>query len=256
MLTLAEKKDAKRLLRFCEGSLLGTYLGCRLRCYGFDYPFVNFWFSESGGELTAVLGALDHTAVLLAAPCADFEELAAFLNMRAFSSVMTTVETARRCGVSEYTEKHAFAFSGGEAVPKAQTPDDLKDVYALIVQEIPGSFSPEKQAYLAFLSDFNFRKNRDAARAAVIRQTNTLCACALTAAETPAAAVLSGVASDPRFRGKGFGKQVVLSLANTLQNEGKRVYVIALNDSAASFYQKIGFQPDETIAFIERTTHV
>ena len=256
MLTLAEKKDAKRLLRFCEESLLGTYLGCHLRCYGFDYPFVHFWFSENSGELTAVLGTLDDSAVLLAAPGADFEELAAFLNMRAFSSVMTTVETARRCGVSDYTEKQAFVFCGGEAVPNAQTPDDLKDVYALIVQEIPGSFSPEKQAYLAFLSDFNFRKNRDAARAAVIRQTNTLCACALTAAETPAAAVLSGVASDPRFRGKGYGKQVVLSLANTLQSEGKTVYVIALNDSAASFYQKIGFQPEETIAIIERISHV
>ena len=256
MLTLATGADRAKLERFCKGSLLGTYLGSRLRCYGFGFDFVRFWLGEADGEICAVLGTLDSAAVLLAAPSADHEELSAFLRMQSFSSMMTAAKTAERCGLENYVKKQAFVFTGGEAVRPAPEPDDMKAVYALISREIPGSFSAAREAYLSFLSDYTFRKNRGAARAAALTEQGALCACALTAAETDQAAVLSGVAVDPRFRGKGFGRRVVLSLANALQAEGKTAYVIALNDSAAQFYARIGFAPYRELAIIERTAYV
>ena len=78
----------------------------------------------------------------------------------------------------------------------------------------------------------------------------------MTAAETETAAVLSGIATDPDVRGKGFGKRVMLSLANTLQAEGKAVYVIALNDEAVAFYRHIGFEDAQKLAIIERNSYV
>ena len=256
MLTLATERDRDRLERFCKGSLLGAYLGCRLRCYGFGYDFVKFWFAEADGEVCALLGSLDDTAVLLASEHADFDELATFLRMRGFACVMTSAETAERCGFADFTRKSAFVFRGGEPVPAVEFDADLKAVYALIAKEIPGSFEQTDEAYLHFLSDFTFRKNRGAARVAAVTEHGKLCACALTAAETESAAVLSGVAADARFRGKGNGKQVVLSLANTFAAEKKTVYVVALNDSAASFYRHIDFAPYAELAYIERNCDV
>lgn len=256
MLKRADESDCEAMERFCSGSLLGAYLGCRLRCYGLRFDFVKFWLARSGETVTAVVGALEETAVLLASPQADHAELAAFLRMMPFRSVMTTAETADRCGIRNYIKKQSLIYRGGErAAPCAQAVD-LKAVYALISQEIPGSFSREKEAYLAFLSDFTFRKNRSAARSAAIYEYQTLCACALTAAETQECAVLSGIAADARFSRQGYGKRVVLSLANELQAEGKTVYVIALNDSAAAFYLHIGFVPGQELAILERKPHV
>ncbi len=256
MLKRADENDRAAMERFCKNSLLGAYLMCRLQCYGFGYDFVKFWCAETDGELTALIGALDNTAILLASAKADHAELAAFLQMMPFSSVMTTDEIARLCGFQQFTTKKALKFCGGEPVPAAEEASDLKAVYDLISREIPGSFSREKEAYLAFLSDFTFRKNRNAARSAALYENGVLCACALTAAETETVAVLSGIATDPDVRGKGFGKRVVLLLANTLQAEGKAVYVIALNDEAVAFYRHIGFEDDQKLAIIERNSHV
>ena len=50
----------------------------------------------------------------------------------------------------------------------------------------------------------------------------------------------------------GYGKKTVLTLANELLKEGKRVYVIALNDSAKEFYKKIGFSECITVGYTER----
>lgn len=256
MLTLASSADRDRIAQFCEGSLLGAYLACRLQCYGFHFAFVKFWCAEANGALTAVIGALDDAAILLAEEHADHDELAAFLRMMPFSSLMMSAETAERCGFARYSKKEALVFRGGELVGSAQTPTDMHDVYDLISNEIPGSFSREIAARLSFLSDFMFRKNRGAARAAAVCEGGRLCACALTAAETQNAAVLSGVAADRRVRRQGYGKRVVLFLANELQREGKTVYVIALNEGAAAFYRHIGFAANQTIAIIERNPHV
>ena len=256
MLKRAEEADRRAIERFCSGSLPGAYLECRLRCYGFGYGFVKFWFAEEKGEVTAVIGALEDSAVLLASPDADHSELAAFLRMVPFSSVMTAAKTAERCGFRGFKIKQSLVFRGAQAASPAVQPEDMKTVYDLISREIPGSFSRETNAYLSFLSDFTFRQNRGFARARALFANATLCACALTAAETPSSAVLSGVAADPRFRGRGNGRRVVLSLANELKAEGKTVYVIALNYGAAAFYRHIGFEDLQPLAMIERTSYV
>ena len=129
-------------------------------------------------------------------------------------------------------------------------------MYSLISENIPGSFSCDKGAYLNWLSDFTFRKNRNAARMKCTKEGSKVVSCALTSAECRSSAIISGVASDKNKRSKGAGKAVVLSLAYELKNENKDVYVIALNDSAKSFYEHIGFEKTCDIAILERLGNV
>ena len=93
---------------------------------------------------------------------------------------------------------------------------------------------------------------RFAARAKGVFQDNELISCALTSAETENSSLLSGVACIKTKRQQGAGKRVVLSLANELQSENKKVYVIALNESAKGFYEHIGFKEFEKIYYFGR----
>lgn len=243
MLELATNETLSFLPPFCEGRLLGTYLACRAACYRTDYDFVRFWLQKAGERLTAVVGAQDSAAIVLADETADFEELGCFLSMQGFSSVMTDEMTAARCGLHVRGTKTAFRFSGFVPAQTATAHDaDLHDVYRLIAESIPGSFPDTKEAYLHFLSDYTFRKNRGRARLCAVVQDNRVLATALTAAESESAAVLSGVAVRSSERGKGYGKQVVRSMLNALLSEGKTPDVIALNPSAKAFYRALGFE--------------
>ena len=74
----------------------------------------------------------------------------------------------------------------------------------------------------------------------------------ITASETSTCALLSAVASDTNIRGKGFGKATVLTMVNELINEDKKVFVVALNESAQGFYEKLGFKYFDDIAIIRQ----
>ncbi|MBQ5970138.1 MAG: GNAT family N-acetyltransferase [Clostridia bacterium] len=241
MLELATNDSLPVLLPFCEGKLLGTYLACRARCYKADYDFVRIWTAYDGG-VTAAVGAMDSTAIVLADATADFEELGCFLAMQGFSSVMTDETTAARCGLTVRQTKTAFRFTG--RIPPEQnavSDADMQSVYHLIAESIPGSFAGTKEAYLRFLSDFTFRKNRGAARMCAVTEGDAVLATALTAAETDTAAVISGVAVRASERGKGYGKRVVRAMLRALALDGKTADVIALNPSAEAFYRALGF---------------
>ena len=257
MLKEANESHRGEMLHFCKGSVPGAYLACRLLCYGFSYPFVRFWVGESGGRLNAVIGSLDGNAVVCTDETADFEELRAFLQMLGFSSVMADAALAQRIGLDGFKIKQTYRYAGSaaEALP-VQHETNMKSLYALISEAIPGSFSAAEEAYLSFLSDFTFRRNRSFARLCAAEENETLCACALTAAETDDAAVISGVACRADKRGKGFGKRIVLSLCGELQKENKNVYVIALNEAAQGFYEAIGFKQTSRIALWEKQDHV
>ncbi len=250
MIRLAEAADAAPLTVFCGDSLLGAYIQSRFAVYGNRYPFARCYIDRRQSEVVTALSVLEGQAVLLTGERTDSEELAALLPVLALQSVMTDAETAQTLRLPVKQEKQSFRFAGQTAAFAAQDDAPLRAVYDLISASIPGSFPASKEAYLHFLSDFTFRRQRGFARLKAITEKDFLCACALTAAECPTAAVISGVASADVCRGKGFGKAVVSALAGALQQENKTVYVIALNDSAAAFYRRVGFRDGQRIVWI------
>ena len=127
-----------------------------------------------------------------------------------------------------------------------------KSLYALVSDNIPGSFDNSKEAYLSFLSDFTFRKHRALARAKGFVVDGTLVSSVITSAETSDYALISAVASDKRFRGTGLGKKTVLSMIDELINEKKKVFIVALNESAEGFYEHLGFEFCGNVATVSR----
>lgn len=250
MLKLASAQDLESILDFCNGSLLGTRIGCYGLAYGFDRDFLQIWFDENNNTVIAKF----YDSMTLISEADNCEEIGNFIEMIGFRSVEMSDVICDKLGYTADTLKKSYIFKG-----EAQNfgTDEIseeyyKSLYALVSDNIPGSFDNSKEAYLSFLSDFTFRKHRNLARAKGFVVDETLVSSVITSAETVDYALISAVTSDKKFRGTGLGKKTVLSMIDELTNENKNVFVIALNESAEGFYEYLGFEFCGNIATVNR----
>lgn len=255
MLRLTLPGDEAIIDAFCRPFALGARIRCYVAAYGLSSSLVSVWLGEENGKITSAVSLFDGAVTVLADESADFSELSHFLSGLRFSSLCTDEETAGKLGFAATSVKNMFEYTVPLDTPYEKSDGDYENyphVYQLISRSIPGSFSPEKEAYLCWLSDFTYRRRRALARLKTVSDENSLLSCALTAAECADAAIISGVACDERARGKHLGQRTVRTLCDELSGEGKRVFVIALNDPASSFYLKSGFTFCGRVSFIER----
>ncbi len=253
MLKAATEKDLEAILEFCDSDLLGTRIGCYCLAYGFDRDFLSIWIDDSDGKISTVIAKF-YDSVTLKSSAGDTAEIAGFISMIGYSSLETDAVTCRKFGLSAESRKKAYIYKGetDERTAEDISEENYRALYGLVSENIPGSFENSRESYLSFLSDFTFRKRRGLARSKGIVSDGKLVSCVITSAETENCALLSAVASDKCVRGMGFGKRTVLSAVNELRNENKEVFVIALNQSAESFYEHIGFEYYTAICHIER----
>ena len=250
-----ENKDIDILSELCCKTLLGTKIMCQLTAYGIERDFLKAWCClGDGDEIQGVICKLEGSITMDLFGDTDSEDIRTFLDMIGFDSLCCSAETARKLNYSDTTDKKAYVYDGiynGETIG-CITEEYYRGCYSLICKSIPDSFTDTKEAYMYFLSDFTYRQRRNLARIKGFAENGKAYSCALTAAETDFGAIISGVACDEANRKSGFGKKTVLTLAEELKNEGKAVYVIALNESAEGFYEHIGFKFKEIISFVER----
>lgn len=255
MLKLLTSDDISRLQEFCENSILGTRIACYALSYGFDRDFLMLWGSEADNKFNCIIAKFDGNMTILSDETADFEEIREFIEVIGADTIATDKETADKLKFTEYELKTGFFYDEYAVLYKSEETayiDDLKKVYELISDEITGSFPKTRHAYLSFLSDFTYRQRRGYATVKCIRDNGRIVACGLTASQSETDVVLSGIACDRAYRNSGYGKRIVLSLAQEFKSTGRNVFVIALNSSAEGFYKHVGFKECAEIAFIKK----
>lgn len=255
MLKLLDENELSEIQNICRNSIIGTRICSYALSYGFDKSFLMLWGDITDCGLVTVVAKFDNTMSILTTNKTDFKELSEFINVIGADEIVTDDKTALHLGFNEINIKQGFLYRGNnELTVKTDEPyeGDFREIYNLISIAIPDSFINTKEAYLSFLSDFTYRSNRGYAKARCIKSNGKVVACALTSAQSESCALLSGIACRESYRKYGYGKQVVLSLAESFISENKKVYVIALNESAEGFYKHIGFIECEKIAFIKR----
>lgn len=253
MLKLAEKENLEAILRFCDGDLLGTRIGCYCLSYGFNYDFLNIWIDETEVGIQTVIAKFYDT-ITVKTSAESFDEIKDFVNMIGFNTLEMYQSDCEKSGFIPDEIKKAYIFDGVAENFGASSlyEEHLRDVYDLVSRNIPGSFSDSKEAYLSFLSDFTFKSRRNFARCKGVLIDSKPVSSAITAAETHSCALISAVASDSNLRGKGLGKTTVLTMVDELINEGKKAFVVALNESAQGFYEKLGFKYFNDIAIVRQ----
>ncbi len=258
LLKRAAAADLQEITRLCQGRIIGARILCYVLAYGFERDFLEVWVVKQEEKATGVIVRFYDDVTLLYDENADISQLEAFIGMFYFKSLTCTADVCIRLGFKNALIKRGYRFNGDVADESCDSleEDDYRRAYKLISSEIPDSFTDEREAYLSFLSDFTFRKRRELARGVCTHFDGALSSVALTSAETKNSAIISGVACDRSLQKKGLGKKTVLSLVKILAENKKTAYVIALNESAEGFYEHIGFEETEKIAFIERENDV
>lgn len=253
MLKAANDKDLAGVLEFCDNDLIGTRIACYCLCYGFDKDFFSLWINSDHDKIKAVVAKFYDSVTVKCENSCDFDEIGQFISMIGYKEIMCSEQCCRFLTFSNYETKKAYVFreNSGEYLSESLGEEYYKQLYSLISEAIPGSFSNDKEAYLSWLSDFSYRKRRGFGRSKGLIQDGELLSCVMTSSETNTAAILSGVACKSSSRKSGLGKTTVLSAVNELKHENKISYVIALNESAQGFYEHIGFEKLYNICLIK-----
>lgn len=247
MLKILDNDDLETVKELSEGSVLGARILCYALCYGFDKSFIDYW-----AGVGVLIVRFDNTLTIRAYPDADYDELREFIDIIGATDIVTDENTATALSLNYICVKSGYRFSGDSIVYENVSyvdEDNMSDLYDIISESIPDSFCKDRNSYLSFLSDYMYRRNRGYSRAVGVFNSEKLVSTAITSAETDDSAIISGVACKKEYRKYGYGKSTVLTLASLLNKENKTVYVIALNDSAKGFYEHIGFEECEKIAY-------
>lgn len=249
-----EFKDLPSVSAFCHNKILGTKVLCQINAYGFDKNFLSSWMCIIEDTICGIICKFEDSITFVGESDKYTDDINLFLEMIGYSNLCCTSSAAKNMHFTDCVTKKGYVYTGkyeGEILTEL-TEDNYKECYSLISEHIPGSFKNTEEAYLSFLSDFTYRKRRGLARIRGFTEKRKVLSCALTSAETESSAIISGVVCSEESRKSGIGKKTVLSIAEELCVENKKVYVIALNESAEGFYEHIGFDFKEKISFIER----
>ena len=216
-------------LRACLDDPLGAALTTRFAAYPPGAGKAGYWveLDDDGpvGALSYLDGAL--TAVFPDGERADPDELGAFAEyLRAKTLLVSGYPLGR-----SLTALRCDRGFPDTAEPLEKT--DLANLARLMTQ----GDAPD-----AMRADLALRFGAGLLRGRVIRSDGRPVSCAVTAGETAACALFSGVATDPAHRGQGFARACVTSLAGAL---GKPCYVLTDDARTAGWYGAMGFAPWE-----------
>lgn len=119
--------------------------------------------------------------------------------------------------------------------------DELEEIVKVIAAD-EGIGKP--YGFDSLYKQFKERKEEKFGRNFVLRdeKTNEIICHAGTYAELPELAVIGGVITAPKYRGKGYSKETLSAICQELLNEGKDVFSFYYIPSATKMHQGIGFE--------------
>jgi len=165
--------------------------------------------------------------------------------------------------------------SGKQAVVRAvearlrRKPDHAKDHFLCVCRKLElsippehlalvrtaaGADAPQVNALLARIEEFRSPRLTDEElrseieggmrRIAIVRSTDDarVVSTASASAETPEAAMIIAVATDPEFRGRGYASACTAQLVKELNERGKSACLFYNDPAAGRIYQRLGFR--------------
>jgi len=204
--------------------------------YGCSYSFLCFWFQKTeSGQKTAAICRFESSIIICVTNDANFEEILQFVKVISYGEIFCTryLCTVLNLDVKYYCDELRFV---GNSVCLDTTKNiGFKEVYDVLESGSDGQI--ELPSYDDWYVDFSHRLRHGCARICSVGGYSV----AVTAYETDKEAIISGVATIPKFRGLGHAKAAVLGICHMLQMDGK-VPIVLARGNMADYYRKLGFQ--------------
>lgn len=221
----------QRFFALCAGSAFGCKLEALARAYGFQQPFARFWAGER-----AAYCLLDGVLAVAGEP---EEESGGFAAALGPAEIFCPQSFAGAFALERQEGGPALVRQGEGAGAEWRGPvptwRELEKMHGLLGSAgLAGDFQ-------AFYLDISHRMRHGAAYGAVRYQEGRLVGCGLVSAVTEEAALLSALAVEAGFRGRGLGSGIVEEICRVMGD--RSVYVLRADGQNEGFYERMGFYP-------------
>ena len=215
------------------------------RAYGIDVPFIRYYADNHGG----LLSIMDGAGVL---SCTENrEEWAVFITMNPdIFHLHCSAEMGRqlrKTGGWQGREGVVLKYAG---IREFDVLEICESPYLPHVHELLSQCFESMSTLNAWYPDVSHRIRHDCANIATILDGERVVSTAMTVAETEDAALLGQVATDSRYRGRGYAQTCIKSIVSMCKE--KELYILPVTDYAQSLYVKMGFVPDGDWAELQR----
>ena len=203
-----------------------------LDAYGLSYPFALFYIQKIDDNITALISKLDGDYTISATEDADSEEIAHFLMVAGYSSIL--------CDSSLYlfpkydegiimSSDKKLEFSLGRCTvdefPK------LMDLYNFI--------DYNSQDFKAWYVDISHRIRHGTAKAYTLNIDESVISSGILSSLIDGYSVLSAVRTENEFRGMGYGSIIVSYICSDVKGT---VYLMRDEGMNEGFYKRLGFE--------------
>lgn len=232
--------------------LLNTYMLGYIKRFGFDRNFCEV-FGAGEKNLSAVMLRYYNTFYISSDNCADFEEIAAFLNMRNDISEITG-DKASLSHLSEglyYKSKKECSFLISNKLfdrrikssPIIAQSRDIEEVYILL-KSVDTFCLPE---YDEFFTSWFYRCRDGGGKTYIIKDNGSIVSTASVLINAEKSAMIGAVATKSDCRGKGYAGDAVYTAAQELLKDNKTPCISFDNPAAGRVYKSLGFEFCDTV---------
>lgn len=244
-----EEKDAEELLSFLKRELnYHTFILADIYHYGFDKPYQQIYVERKAGEISAVFLRYFTNLILAGTPGEDACREIWGLHEKQVRTVMGKAELVEQFTkwIREISEKPVAKelyvlkngeklYSEGECVCAAGE-KEIDVVYGFLMT-IPGF----RELYGEKEMIRNRIRNKEGEHL-YFSTDKEIKAHANTAAATPWACMIGGVAVGPAYRHRGFGHRIVSAAARRALENGQRPIVFSEWPQEQNLFCDLGFQ--------------
>lgn len=208
-----------------------------LSAYSVDYDFCRFYCQAEN-----VMARLGNEYILSASDSdTDYKELAFFLTMNGFSSVLTDEKTGKALEKeldAEYTYNYLVEFRGEQEECERNAAPKLTEVFDILKT----GFDID---YESWYLDMSHSVRHGVTKVFMLDGAST-CTMQFNIYKT---AFISQVATLPEMRGKRLAERLLRSVCGELRENGSRVY-LACREALLPFYKKVEFEQTGRVCVI------
>jgi len=252
MLIECKNEDKKTILDYIDkdyGKCLYIYIDlCK---YGLENENFNAWLQyDSNNKITAVITEY-YKGIQIYSKNVDLDaqEIAEFVlqkNPPVTLGIKESIDKIKEF-MPGYNEELGFVGQLSEIKCSinnsaySASMDELKEIVEILAED-EGIGKP--YGFDSLYKQYKERKEENFGRNFILRddQTNDIICHAGTYAELPNLAVIGGVITAPKYRGKGYSKETLAAICQQLQNEGKDIFSFYYIPSATNMHQGVGFK--------------
>ena len=214
--------------------------------YGLENNVFELYVQLINENITAVIGKYGDAARISAAQNADTDEIKEFISFLSPKTVTAFRSEIRDIGEA-YEPHHADLLVMKDFKPRYLDVvfyPDLSDVHALVSRYLP------MRDEASFTAEMQTRINHDSALTAAIYDNEKIASTASVFFISRACGFIGGVATDEKYRGRGYASALVSALCEKLISRNKTPLIACIDESAKRIYTSLGFiKTDERVTF-------